>query len=122
MSPLPLHAVENLFSSFFFKFSPKSENLKQWQQVKDHVVHNGKLRPNCSFKNKGFIWKTGFFASACPHLHTRIPPPYTARDMSSCDFLKVKDTVNNPQKNVSGFQYTTPGSFTTRFKVRTYLS
>ena len=71
---------------------------------------------------KGSFKKNCIFASTCPHLHTRIPPPYTARDTSSCDFLKVKDTVNNAQKNVSGFQYTTPGSFTTRFKVRTYLS
>ena len=84
------------------------------------------LRIKGSFERKLhynlIISQTGFFASACPHLHTRIPPPYTARDMSSCDFLKVKDTVNNAQKKVSGFQYTTPGSFTTRFKVRTYLS
>ena len=63
------------------------------------------------------------------HFCFHLPPPththYTARDAGSCDFLKVKDTqinVNNAQKNVSGFQYTTLGSFTTRFKVRTYLS
>ena len=76
------------------------------------------LRIKGSLKKK----KNCIFASTCPHLHTRIPPPYTARDTSSCDFLKVKDTVNNAQKNVSGFQYTTPGSFITRFKVRTHLS
>ena len=132
MSPLPLHTVEIYSADFLFLFPPKSKNLKQWQQVKDHIVRNSKLRPNCSFKNKGFIWKKTalqlnyfsdrFFASTCPHLHTRIPPPYTARDTSSCHFLKVKDTVNNAQKNVSGVQYTTPGSFTTGFKVRTYLS
>ena len=55
MSPLRLHTVEIYSADFLFLFSPKSENLKQWQQVKDHVVRDGKLRPNCSFKNKGFI-------------------------------------------------------------------
>ena len=55
MSPLRLHTVEIYLADFLFLFSPKSENLKQWQQVKDHVVRDGKLRPNWSFKNKGFI-------------------------------------------------------------------
>ena len=50
MSPLRLHTVEIYSADFLFLFSPKSENLKQWQQVKDHVVRDGKLRPNCSLR------------------------------------------------------------------------
>ena len=55
MSPLRLHTVEIYSADSLFLFSPKSENLKQWQQVKDHVVRDGKLRPNYSFKSKGLI-------------------------------------------------------------------